>query len=182
MHIVPAQFLHVLEQICTFQCMWPDGDCVNVHVFLSHKYEIVSLVWSYFLWVLGLVGGQIFCFFFCLFFKLSMLLLLFSNHSLWNPEFSRSCLIIKSPLWCFACLWHHFNKCVLTQEKLCHQYVVCHMLCSSSSCIWYIFKSSHEAKLTQTVCDNIIVLWSFQGCKPCNAKVWEVALKLTLSH
>lgn len=121
-------------------------------------------------------------FFFCLFFKLSMLLLLFSNHSLWNPEFSKSCLIIKSPIWCFACLWHHFNKCVLTQEKLCHQYVVCHMLCSSSSRIWYIFKSSHEAKLTQTVCDNIIVLWSFQGCKPYNAKVWEVALKLTLSH
>lgn len=127
-------------------------------------------------------GSDILLFFFCLFFKLSMLLLLFSNHSLWNPEFSKSCLIIKSPIWCFACLWHHFNKCVLTQEKLCHQYVVCHMLCSSSFRIWYIFKSSHEAKLTQTVCDNIIVLWSFQGCKPYNAKVWEVALKLTLSH
>lgn len=89
-------------------------------------------------------GSDILLFF--SFFKLSMLLLLFSNHSLWNPVFSRSCLIIKSPIWCFACLWHHFNKCVLTQKNsvINMLYVTCFAAALPASDIF----SSHHTKLS----------------------------------
>lgn len=81
----------------------------------SMNLSLWSIVAADFFWASGAVGVGFSAFFNCpcqFSYQILVVVLLFSNHSLCKLVFSRSCLIIKSSIWCFACLWHHFNKCV----------------------------------------------------------------------